>query len=72
MLTGYDYVAERLGPAGAPCHAAHGIMKLLKNNFLFLNKRKADAVIRLFYLLSRRLKRKEPDMKKFKVAFRVC
>ena len=30
MLTGYDYVAERLGPAGAPCHAAHGIVKLLK------------------------------------------
>ena len=30
MLTGSDYVAERLGPAGAPCHAAHGIVKLLK------------------------------------------
>ena len=30
MLTGYDYVAERLGPAGAPCHEAHGIVKLLK------------------------------------------
>ena len=30
MLTGYDYVAERLGPAGAPCHVAHGIVKLLK------------------------------------------
>ena len=30
MLLGYEYVAERLGPAGAPCHAAHGIVKLLK------------------------------------------
>ena len=30
MLLEYEYVAERLGPAGAPCHAAHGIVKLLK------------------------------------------
>lgn len=58
MLLGYEYVAERLGPAGAPRHAAREMLRLLKNNFLFLNKRKADAVIaRLFYLLSRRLKK---------------
>lgn len=51
MLSGYEYVAERLGPAGAPRHAAREMLRLLKNNFLFLNKRKADAVnARLFYL----------------------
>ena len=30
MLTGYDYVAERLGPAGAPRHAAREMLRLLK------------------------------------------
>lgn len=64
---GYEYVAERLGPAGAPRHAAREMLRLLKNNFLFLNKRKADAVIaRLFYLLSRRLKKKGKRYEKIK------
>lgn len=30
MLAGYDYVAERLGPAGAPRHAAREMLELLK------------------------------------------
>ena len=30
MLLGYEYVAERLGPAGAPCHAAREMLRLLK------------------------------------------
>ena len=30
MITGYDYVAERLGPAGAPRHAAREMLRLLK------------------------------------------
>jgi lipid-A-disaccharide synthase len=30
MLLGYEYVAERLGPAGAPRHAAREMLRLLK------------------------------------------
>ena len=30
MLAGYTYVAERLGPAGAPKQAAHEMLKILK------------------------------------------
>ena len=30
MLSGYEYVAERLGPAGAPRHAAREMLRLLK------------------------------------------
>lgn len=30
MLAGYEYMAERLGPAGAPQHAAHQMLQLLK------------------------------------------
>lgn len=30
MLLGYEYVAERLGPAGAPRHAAREMLQLLK------------------------------------------
>lgn len=30
MSDGYEYMAERLGPAGAPRHAAHEMVKLLK------------------------------------------
>lgn len=30
MLAGYEYVAERLGPAGAPRHAAREMLRLLK------------------------------------------
>lgn len=30
MLAGYEYVAERLGPAGAPHHAAREMLRLLK------------------------------------------
>lgn len=64
MLAGYEYMADRLGPAGAPQHAAHEMLELLKNNFLFLNKRKAGAVnARLFYLYSRRIKKRGTDMK---------
>ena len=30
MLAGYEYMADRLGPAGAPQHAAHEMLELLK------------------------------------------
>lgn len=30
MLAGYEYMADRLGPAGAPQHAAHQMLELLK------------------------------------------
>lgn len=30
MLAGYEYMADRLGPAGAPQHAAHHMLQLLK------------------------------------------
>ena len=30
MLLGYEYVAERVGPAGAPRHAAREMLRLLK------------------------------------------
>lgn len=30
MLAGYEYMADRLGPAGAPQHAAHQMLQLLK------------------------------------------
>lgn len=60
MLAGYEYMADRLGPAGAPQHAAHEMLELLKNNFLFLNKRKAGAVnARLFIYIAEELKREE-------------
>lgn len=66
MLAEYEYMADRLGPAGAPQHAARKMLELLKNNFLFLNKRKAGAVnARLFYLYSRRIKKRGINMKKF-------
>ena len=35
MLLGYEYVAERLGPAGAPRHAARGMLKLVEKITFF-------------------------------------
>ena len=36
MLAEYERMAERLGPAGAPRHAARKMLELFeKNNFLF-------------------------------------